>query len=175
MNDNIETIRSIIRKDLDSVGMIPTGVGLKLLGPGNEPQYYGLVCESIYVRLFNNKDFDDIEEYLQGPMQLPYGVAMAMLRTATHVRDVLSKYKGDCKLAVDELIKEKNADSAVVASVVEAAHRVSNEYRVGWEKKYESALIQRRDESVSRGRKYMLGCLVVVVALFLTIYWLVFK
>lgn len=135
MKDQYDQIRSIIRKDLDSVGMIPTGTGIQLVCSNDPLMAMALIIESIYVQIFNDRDFSALMAYLMGPMLLNEEKAIYFVSSAFRVRGALGLSRGNGKMALDDLMKDKGADSQLMKTLLTICFNVSKEYRIPFDKK----------------------------------------
>jgi hypothetical protein len=154
---NLESVRSAIRKDLDSVGLIPTGTGIQMVGSTHPPAIMWLYCEGVYVQLFNNRSLEEIGEYLRGPMQLKGNMVNYILRSALHVRVTLEQCGGDSAKATELLMQDKGAERDVVDGMVEACIRTSNEYKIPWDRSFAAQLEESRSGGIS-----FLGCAILL-------------
>ena len=139
--DPLETIRTIIRKDLqgDTVGLIPTGKGIQLASNGDPAVLYGLMCEAVFVAMFSGRDLERTTGYLQylgRSMAMPDEVTTGFLLTAQRTWAVLHERTGDHNAAYRELMGDKGADAGVVKAVVTAGVRTAREFSVPWERDF---------------------------------------
>lgn len=156
----ISQIREIIRQDLDSVGLIPTGKGIEMLANGDQAILYGLMCEAIYVRIYNGRDLEDVFMYLTGPMCLEPEVAHKFIMSALTVRMLLSKNSGNQAAALKTLMEKKQEqERPIVEAIIEACVRTSNEYNISWSTDFNHLMEEMLESSNTSSGK---GCLIVI-------------
>ena len=159
MDDQLDTIRGIIRKDLESVGMISTGVGIQLAAQDNPALGFGLLCEAVYVQLYHDRSQDDLLAYLSGPLQIEdERMQRYILKTALHVRAVLVQHGGDHQKAYQQIMRDKGAEKEVVQKVIEACVRTAKEFKIPWNKTYVFAELGSTKSSGG-----IVGCVVLLV------------
>jgi hypothetical protein len=152
----IEQLREIIRKDLTSVGFIPTGTGVQLLAAHNEAAVMWLYCESVFVQLFNGRDVEQVRDYLRGPMGIKDNMVDYVIRSALVVRVALEKTQGNADEAMPELLEIKGAEPAVIEGIVEACIRTSNEFNIPWDRSFAPMMDEVRPKSGG-----ILGCVIL--------------
>lgn len=167
MDDQLDTIRGIIRKDLESVGMIPTGIGIQLVAQDNPALGFGLLCEAVYIQLYHDRSLEDLQAYLSGPLQVDDVRTQAyIVKTALHVRAALVQHAGDHNKAYRQLMLDKGAEKDVVQKVIEACVRTSKEFKIPWSKTYAFAGL---DAPASRS---YVGCVILLVIAGVLVYGL---
>lgn len=134
--EELTTARSILRKDLESVGMIPTGVAVQMIAQKDPDAGFALLIEAVYVQMFNNRTYEEIVDYLTGPMQVQEGMAAYLISFAVHVREVFRRHKGNGKATMLELMKDKGADREKVKRLITVCHEVGREFKVPLEKTF---------------------------------------
>jgi hypothetical protein len=134
--EKLATVRRIIRKDLDSVGMIPTGVAIRMIAQDDPATGFALLIEAVYVRMFHDRDYDDIEAYLRGPMQVKDAMAAYVITSAVHVREVFRRHQGSGKAALAELMRDKGAEKAQMKLLITTCHAVGREFNIPLERTF---------------------------------------
>jgi hypothetical protein len=156
--ENIATLRGVFRKDLDTVGMIPTGIGIQMVAQEDPALGFGLLCEAIYVQLYHNRSLEDLLGYLGGPLQVEdERMRRYILKTALHVRAALVQHGGDHQKAYQQLMRDKGAEKEVVQKVIEACVRTAKEFKIPWNKTYAFADLETRKPSGG-----ILGCVILL-------------
>lgn len=166
--DTIATLRSAFRKDLESVGMVPTGIGIQIVAQGDPALGFGLLCEALYVHLYHDRSQEDLLAYLAGPLQVEdERMQRYIVKTALHVRAALVQHGGDHKKAYQQLMLDKGAEKEVVQKVIEACVRTAKEFKIPWSKTYTFAGLETTKPSGG-----IVGCVVLLVIALAILYGL---
>jgi hypothetical protein len=167
MTDDLSLLRSSIRKDLVSVGLIPTGLGIQLVAQEDPALGFALLCEAIYVQLYHDREAEQILAYLAGPL-LVQDAAMRnyMLKTALHVRKALVAAGGDHQAAYRALMRDSGAEKEVLQKVIEACVRTAKESGIPWDRTYLA------DFSPRQAPRGWIGCVILLVILAALLYGL---
>ena len=138
MDDELIKIRSAIRTDLTTVGKIPTGDGIQLIAKDDPAQAFALLCEAMYVQIYDGRTYTQIMDYLSGPLRVEDDTRRKhILETALHVRSALARRSGDHNAAYKRIMRDQGAEKDVVQKTIEACVLVSKEYEIPWDKVYQ--------------------------------------
>jgi hypothetical protein len=130
-------LRSAMRTDLTTPGAIPTGAGIQMVTHRDQVLGFALVCEAVYVQLYNARSVEDILAYLEGPLQIrDLRMRRYILRMALRVREVLAACAGERSEAARLLMTDPGAEPAVVDGIIEACVRTAGEYAIPWTTAY---------------------------------------
>jgi hypothetical protein len=163
MSEEISKVRNIIRKDLSSVGLIPTGMAIQLVANDNAPLGFSLYIEAVYVHMYAGKSYTELLDYIKGPLQIQdNNMQRYLISTALHIRSSLVANAGNHKLAYKSLMLEKGAEKEVLQKLIESCVRVSSEFNVPWTKKYEFNELYK-----TKNNRSILGCMIILGALIL--------
>jgi hypothetical protein len=173
--ESIATLRGVFRKDLESVGMVPTGIGIQMVAQEDPALGFGLLCEALYVQLYHDRSQEELVAYLGGPLRVEdERMQRYILKTTLHVRAALVQHGGDHQQAYQQLMRDKGAEKEVVQKVIEACVRTAKEFKIPWNKTYAFA-----DLGSTKSSGGMVGCLVllgiamaIVFALYLLVRWI---
>jgi hypothetical protein len=164
MSDDIKQManqeRVIIRKDLDSFGFMPTGIGIQMISQHDKNLAMALFIEAVYVQIFKGKKIDNVVEYLQGPLQVKEGMDIYLIQTALRIRRALARSNGNGKLALEDVMNDKGAEIELVKLLLSTCHNLSHEYKIPYDK------ILPIDEEVLNAQKTnWTGCVIKLVLL----------
>lgn len=167
--DEILKIRAVIRKDLESVGMIPTGAGIGLVAGDDMELAMSLYCEAIYVFLYNGKSLEEIAAYVEGPLQLDPEMGGYVIRSAFRVRSALEESDGDHNKAFKELMGDAGARESLIKILIQTCISTAREFNIPWNKKYSAML----NEFLNSSNGFPWGCLAILTVLGVLVYFLI--
>jgi hypothetical protein len=170
-DEQIKMIRSILRKDLDSVGMLPSGIAIQLIASSNGNMAMALMLEAVYIQMFNGRDLKALRDYLLGPIRVNPEMVDYLIKSAFRVRDALAPSKGDGKIALTDLMNDKGAEVELIKLSLTTCYNVSKEFKVPFDKK-----LAIQDEFSEFKKLHPMSCVVmsiVLIAIFYGIYKLI--
>lgn len=173
--DTLATIRGVFRKDLDSVGMVPTGIGIQMIAQDDAALGFGLLCEAVYVHLYHDRSREDLLAYLSGPLRVEAEpMRHYILKTVLHVRAVLVQHGGDHQKAYQQIMRDKGAEKEVVQKVIEACVRTAKEFKIPWNKTYAFAEPETATSAGSIFGRLIMGAIVtaILIGLYRLLRWL---
>jgi hypothetical protein len=137
MVDKIAVVRMGMRKDISSVGFLPSGHIIQLAAGDDAALNFGLLCEAVYVQMYNNRSMEEILGYISGPLGIKdEKMIRYVFASVMRVRSALAKVAGDQNAAVRALMTDRGAEEAVVKKLVEACARTAREFNVPWSKEF---------------------------------------
>ncbi|MBA3937304.1 MAG: hypothetical protein H0X38_07570 [Planctomycetes bacterium] len=114
-------LRALIRADLDSVSLIPTGVALGLLMASDPVRGFAVMCEAVAIWRMHGRSQAEIRDYLVTRLQVPAQMADYTWRSTMHVAAVCTRVvRGRLAegAAVDLLCQDPGAERPVIAALV---------------------------------------------------------
>ena len=155
----LASVRSAMRTDLIAPGAIPTAAGMRMVAQSDQALGFALVCEAVYVQLYNARPPDAILAYLEGPLEIgDPRMRQYILRTALRVREALAATAGNRDAAIRLLMTDRGAEQAVVDGIAEACARTAAEFAIPWSAAYFPGYRPRRS------RAGTIGCALLALA-----------
>jgi hypothetical protein len=131
---DLAIIRLALRQEANSPGII---AGITMVAKEDEALGFALMCEAVYVHMYQQRGLDEITAYLAGPLRVVnVGDRNSLLATALRIRAALVKADGDHDAAFRDVLSDQGAEKEVVQKIIEACIRTSREYRIPWSKTY---------------------------------------
>ncbi len=137
LDERIETVRGILRKDLASTSFIPTGLAIQMIAQRDQFSSFRLIFEAILIRMYHDKSRDEIISYLQGPLLIEdVSMCRYLMKSAIKLRHALAKHDGNGKHALSELSEQKSITVEQAKVLLTMCHAVSHEFNIPWSKTY---------------------------------------
>ncbi len=131
-------LRGLVRADLDSVPLVPTGAGLSMLMASDPVRGFAVMCEAVAIWRAHGRSQAEVRDYLATRLLVPAPLADYTWRSTMHVAAVCTRVaRGRLAedAAVDRLCRDPGAERPVIAALVAMMLRVyreSGKDSLGW-------------------------------------------
>ena len=123
-------LRGLVRADLDSTSLIPTGAGLSMLMASDPVRGFAVMCEAVAIWRARGRSQTEVRDYLVTRLLVPAPMADYTWRSTAHVAAVCTRVvrgRLDQAAAVDLLCQDPGAERPVVTALVAMMLRVYGE------------------------------------------------